>query len=394
MSDSHFKRAEVSQQKRRQLLASLQDRRGFDDFVRYGYLGIILGSIAIFFGQKLVGGTALVLGILATKCLSELTRPPSNNPWKFLLAFSQVEKEKRKAPVLVCLGDSITHGQVSANWVSEILPSLTQKINHSGTLRQETLFQYPLYVINAGQNALTSRVIVRERIKPTLECQPYYVVVMIGTNDVLGMYLDWYGRYLRRSFKLKEEEPSWKAFERNVGDILDGLVEAESSDEKSTPGRKVAICTLPPLGEDLTSDANRYVKQANTMIEKVAEARNKKKNNKSVITVLPVFEKMQARLLQQVHQPPPSSSQGTGIAKPNFWKRPNVDFYYLYAAVMAPFRVILGFQWKRISKVVDHELLADPVHLNENGGEIVTELVVEWLLKEKVEKAIKEASSL
>jgi hypothetical protein len=33
------------------------------------------------------------------------------------------------------------------------------------------------------------------------------------------------------------------------------------------------------------------------------------------------------------------------------------------------------------------------VHLNETGGEIVTELVVEWLLKENVEKAIKEAAS-
>ena len=154
MSDSHFKKAEVSQQKRRQLLAYLQDRRGFDDLVRLGYLVVILSAIAVFFGQKLAGGTALLLGILTIKCLSGVTRPPSNNPWKFLLAFSHVEKEERKAPVLVCLGDSITHGQVSANWVADILPSLAQKINYPDTVGQETLFQYPLYVINAGQNAL------------------------------------------------------------------------------------------------------------------------------------------------------------------------------------------------------------------------------------------------
>jgi hypothetical protein len=103
---------------------------------------------------------------------------------------------------------------------------------------------------------------------------------------------------------------------------------------------------------------------------------------------------MHARLLQQqVHQPSSSSSQGTGIAKPNFWKRPKVDYFFLVAAVMAPFRFILRFKWKRISRFIDHELLADPVHLNETGGEIVTELVVEWLLKENVEKAIKEAAS-
>jgi lysophospholipase L1-like esterase len=417
MSDAHFKRTEVSQQKRRQLLAYLQDRRGFDDFVRYGYLLVILGAIGVFFGRKIMGGSALILGILATKCLSEITRPPSKNPWKFLLAFSHVDKEKRKAPLLVCLGDSITHGQVSANWVDEILPSLAKEIKYPGTLCHQTLFQYPLYVVNAGQNSLTSRVIVRERIKPALECRPDYVVVMIGTNDVLGMYMDRYGRHLRQSFKLKEEEPSWDAFERNVGDILDGLLSSSSSSletgenkektasSSSSSKRKVAICTLPPLGEDLTSDANRLVKHANTMIEKLAEARNKKKN-KTVITVLPVFEKMQERLLQvQVHQqPPPTSSSSSsaatkGIAKRSpkqnnyFWKRPNVKVGFMVAAVIAPFRFILGFKWKQISKFMDYELLADAVHLNETGGEIITDLVVEWLLKEKVEKAIKEASA-
>jgi lysophospholipase L1-like esterase len=360
-----------------------------------------------------MGGTVLILGLLATTWLSELTVPPPNSPWKFLLAFSRVDKEKRKAPLLVCVGDSITHGHVSANWVDEILPSLAKKIKYPGTLCHKTLFQHPLYVVNAGQNSLTSSVIVRERIKPTLECRPDYVVVMIGTNDVLGMYMDWYGRSLRQSFKLKDEEPSWDAFERNVGDILDGLLlssleTGENNEKSSSQKPKVAICTLPPLSEDLTSDANRLVKHANTMLEKLAEARNKKKN-KTVITVLPVFEKMQERLLQvQVHQQPPSSLSSSSLSSSEatkgianqppkkhkyFWKRTNVIVFVMVAALMAPFRYILGFKWKRISEFMGFELLSDSVHLNETGGEIITDLVVEWLLKEKVEKAIKEASS-
>jgi hypothetical protein len=78
------------------------------------------------------------------------------------------------------------------------------------------------------------------------------------------------------------------------------------------------------------------------------------------------------------------------------WRKVPVDYCIVLGALMAPFRHLFGFQWTwtTLAKPLGNVLLAgDSLHLNESGAAIVTELVVEWLLKVKVQKAIQAASS-
>jgi lysophospholipase L1-like esterase len=322
--------------------------------------------------SKLPGGLLLVLGLCVRKVLKGMCRAPINNPWEFLLQYD--DSKFRKAPVLVCLGDSITHGTVSANWVSHILPKLQQKLKNPGTLSPHSPFQHPLHVINAGQNSLPTNIVAKERVGPILESQPDYVVVLIGTNDVLGMYFPWFGSLLRHSWDLPRSEPSWEALETNIRAILEPIVSADHG--KGRPN--VAICTLPPLGEDLTHPANQLIKKANTRIHSVVSTLNKDRSNPCTI-VIPLFETMEKILLEQ---------QASGASTVHSY----VDYFLSHSALAATLHFLLGFPFTVLFRPLRHALLTDSVHLNENGARVVSNLVVQWLWDAGVEQAITNAS--
>lgn len=337
---------------------------------------------------NLRGGLLLVLlGLCVLRVLTGMCRAPVNNPWEFLLHYD--DPKRRKAPVLVCLGDSLTHGTVSANWVSHILPKLQQKLKNPGTIRPNVPFQHPLYVINAGQNSLPTHMVAKERVGPILECQPDYVVVLIGTNDVLGMYFPWYGSLLRYNWDLPRNEPSWETLETNIRTILEPIVKAESevANMKDATKKKpptVAICTLPPLGEDLTHPANQLIKKANTKIHSVVSTLNKNRrnnnnNNDPCCTVIPLFETMEQILLEQ---------QALGASTIHSY----IDSFSPHSSLATTLHFILGFPFTLLFRPLRHALLTDSVHLNENGGTVVSNLVVQWLWDASVEQAITNAS--
>jgi lysophospholipase L1-like esterase len=239
----------------RQLRGYLQDRRGFEVVFRLGFVSVACGFLTIILLQKASFGFGLlVLGAVVLKCVREMCLPPPNNIWKFLLDSSK--NKKRKAPVLVCLGDSLTHGKISANWLQPILPMLAKRIKYHGTICNKSLFQLPLYVVNAGQNSLVSTICAQERVQPVLECQPDYVVVMIGTNDLLCMYSRHMANYYTWSWELDDVATNKELMQRNLKEILEALVSGKTQ-QTGDATIQVAICTLPPMGEDLTHPANR-----------------------------------------------------------------------------------------------------------------------------------------
>jgi lysophospholipase L1-like esterase len=324
---------------------------------------------------RLPGGLLLVLGLCARKVLNGMCRAPINNPWEFLLQYD--DPKRRKAPVLVCLGDSITHGTVSANWVSHILPKLLQKLNYPGTIRPNAPFQYPLHVINAGQNSLPTNMVAKERVGPILQCLPDYVVVLIGTNDVLGIYFPWFGSLLRHNWDLPRNEPSWEALETNLRAILKPIV--SSADPGKGRPNAVAICTLPPLGEDLTHPANQLIKKANTRIHSVVHTLNKDRSSNPCIVVIPLFETMEQTLLEQ---------QALGASTVDSY----VDYFLPHSTLAATMHFLFGFSFTVLFRPLRHALLTDSVHLNENGARVVSNLVVQWLWEAGVEQAITNAS--
>ena len=71
-------------------------------------------------------------------------------------------------PVVVCCGDSITHGHIGYDWVSSLRRRDGSKI-----------------YINAGINAdLTWN--LNQRINDIIKHNPDYVTILIGTNDAIG----------------------------------------------------------------------------------------------------------------------------------------------------------------------------------------------------------------
>ena len=71
-------------------------------------------------------------------------------------------------PVVVCCGDSITHGHIGYDWVSSLRNSDDSKI-----------------YINAGINAdLTWN--LNKRLNDIIKHNPDYVTILIGTNDAIG----------------------------------------------------------------------------------------------------------------------------------------------------------------------------------------------------------------
>ncbi len=90
-------------------------------------------------------------------------RLPDNNPKAFLS--SNIDRAGMK--VLVCIGDSITHGSVSLNYVD----MLSEKTGGKN-----------LIVVNAGVNDYLAYNALAD-IDNVIRSRPDFVTILIGTND-------------------------------------------------------------------------------------------------------------------------------------------------------------------------------------------------------------------
>ena len=103
----------------------------------------------------------LIIGILGYGYI-QATRMPQNSPGDFLNA-----KPAKKGKVTVCIGNSITHGSVSFNYVD----ILSSRLGKKGFI-----------FINAGINSELAYNVL-ERIDSVIKCKPDFITIMIGTND-------------------------------------------------------------------------------------------------------------------------------------------------------------------------------------------------------------------
>lgn len=148
-------------------------------------------------------------------------------------------------------------------------------------------------------------------------------------------------------------------FERNLASILCFI-------RQSSPVVKIALCTLPPLGEDLSSRANKMVREANEIIERVAKSDD-------VCSVLPVFDRLESMIEKGNRRK----------------KRLPVEMSLILALIMMPmYHVCRMFNWNTLSSIVGHTVLTDGIHLNEKAADEIADLIVDWLLTVQVAKAI------
>jgi lysophospholipase L1-like esterase len=332
------------------------DRRGFDFALKLHLgLGAVGLAVAIFYSWKI--GLAIVMYACITFITLEVvSAPPVNNPSNFAL---WVGRRGSRKPVLLCLGDSLTHGTASANFTPEIPFKLSEALGLPPHVEGSFFFD-PLWVVNAGQNGITSHTILNERLHSSLGCYPDFIFLMIGTNDLRCMYNKSWANLTVRVNELPET-PTMQVFERNLKAILDHLYQ-------SSPLSHVAVATLPPMGEDLKSPANQLVREANEMIERAVS------NATGKVSLVPVFARLEAVVEKKARRE---------MSLP-------VDYVVPLATVMCPLVHLMPFifNWNRLSALVGNTVLSDGLHLNERGRDEVVAGIVEWLLKANVAKAI------
>ena len=268
----------------------------------------------------------LIIAILSYG-LYRAQKKPDNSPARFLA----VRKAKAEDKIIVCIGDSITHGSVSYNYVD----LLSQRLGNRG---------YTL--INAGINSELAYNVL-QRIDEVTRCEPDYITILIGTNDANASLSEANSQRAVKNMKLPRK-PTAEWFRENLIGICSQL--------KSKTGAKIALISLPPIGEDLRHAAYTRTASYSTIIRDVA--------SREGIAYLPLHEAITDYLKEQKHRPK--------LTYDGEWKSVMYKSIFLH--------IIFGRSFDKISSYNGFLIVTDFLHLNSRGAEMVANLIEGFVL--------------
>jgi lysophospholipase L1-like esterase len=230
---------------------------------------------------------------------------------------------------VVCLGDSITRGQASVDYI-KILAHRT-----AGG---------PFVFTNAGVNGdLAFNAL--QRLDSVIDLQPDVVTVLIGTNDAIASLSE---RNIRRYTRMKKlsTRPTIEWYRENLTVIVQRLA-------KETCAR-IGLLSLPVLGEQLGSESVRRSAQYSAVVKEIAETRSS--------AYLPLNEQ------QTMHLKAIGFTRGIqlqdSLAQP-------------VSAVAQHF--LLRRSFDDISRRRDLELTTDLIHQNTRGATMIADLIGEFI---------------
>jgi acyl-CoA thioesterase I len=230
---------------------------------------------------------------------------------------------------VVCFGDSITRGLVSANYVE----MLAQRLEPQG-------FRF----INAGVNNDHTYNLL-QRMEHVITHQPDIVTLLIGTNDVIGT-LSHPGAVYNR---IRKHLPRWPGLAwsySNLVEILHCL--------KNETQARIGVASIPVLGEDLTSRPIQVVKTYNSRIQEIAAREG--------VSYIPVFER-QVDFLKQAGVVSGRPFRGSvGLTLEFTWA------HFIHHEPFDSFSARKGFK-----------LLIDSVHMNTQGAHLIADEMEKFL---------------
>ena len=245
--------------------------------------------------------------------LQTMTKLPSNNPSSFIAkSVKNMGSKKTKIPLLACVGDSLTHGRASANFVQFVETSFNKGKNKK------------LEVVNAGRNSICTLPLLKLMIPEVIECHPEYVCILIGTNDIKGVYNAEWGDKSVDLWNLPDEL-SFDTYEINLGKILDEFLHKTKAN--------IGVCTLPPMGENLKCKANDFVEKANLIIKKVVKTHERSKR----VTIIDISQKLKSEITTK---------------KIDLFSSHSVDDFQSAMKSMSILRVIFRFSWNKLGSRV------------------------------------------
>jgi lysophospholipase L1-like esterase len=241
----------------------------------------------------------------------------------------------KHAETVVCLGSSTTASKGTYNWIDEL-----------DKRPRNRRFRF----INLGVGGDLSFNVLK-RVGRVIQAQPDRVIVLIGTNDVLASVFPNVRRFARVC-KGVSEEPSPALFKRNLELLTRELRRATNS--------AIALSSLAPVGEDPHSAdptqalLNKRFSQYNGIIREVSSALG--------THYIPFYEAFQEQL------------DRAKTTKP-FTKFSFPAFYRDYVLR----EMIQRRSFDEISRINGWHFHIDGVHLNTEGGTILTDAVQEYL---------------
>jgi lysophospholipase L1-like esterase len=150
-------------------------------------------------------------------------------------------------PLVVCIGASIVRGLFGVSFV----PILTRRMSGDG-----------FRLVNAGVGGQTAGDVLA-RLEGIIAQQPDYAVILVGTNDVTAALYPRLSRIsLARLNRRSPQSPSAESYRENMLQIVKLLKERTAA--------RIALVSLPVLGEDLGSEHNEYVRAYNAILKEIA----------------------------------------------------------------------------------------------------------------------------
>ena len=270
-----------------------------------------------------VGG---IVTTIAGYTVYRFSKRPANTPEKFL------KSEHFSRKVVACLGDSHTQGTMAHNFVNDLAVQMGDK-------------GYDF--INAGVNGdLVYNAL--HRVEDVIECEPDYIIILIGTNDILARL----SKSNEIHFEIKKQLPqkpteSW--FIQNLRQLISLL--------KLHTNAKIAILSLPLISEDSDSVAFKAAVEYSKQIHAVAQETN--------ITYLPLNERQLE--YYETHRP---TKQKRVVRSPFAYFIPSFKNY------------VMKKSWEEISQEAGLSLTIDTVHQNKMAAQMIEQLVRGFLEKE------------
>ena len=226
--------------------------------------------------------------------------------------------------VLLCLGDSITHGRLGASWVASLRASLAP----TGRL-----------VANGGINGQQVWNIAR-RLDEALACTPDIAVLLIGSNDVMAAQRsDRAALYVKQNKLPRTPDLDWSIAE--LGALVPRLAAAVPH---------VALCTIPPLGDDGEHEIAALVARYNAVVRELAAEHG--------CALLDVHEAL-LPLLDPAERP----YVGAPRAVVGLITRTSASHY------------LLGRSWDAIARSMGFGVTVDGIHLTDTAAARVHDLV-------------------
>jgi lysophospholipase L1-like esterase len=262
--------------------------------------------------------------------------------WKQMIRAQKPSQHAEPAPtvgepslIVACLGSSSTAGKGQAfNWIMELQRRLG-----------ETRVVFRNFGVGGdlAYNAL-------QRLSAVVASNPKKIVVFIGGNDVLALVSN-KARTFFRIWKRLPGDPSAKWFRENLRTIVLRL-----KDETSA---SIALCSLPPIGEDpisassFQSELNRRIEEFSDIIRGIARQEE--------TDYIPIYEAIVAQIMKSPH------------------RRAFTEFSFLPFYRDAFRTLVLRKSPDEVARINGWRFHTDGVHLNSRSGLIVADLVQKFI---------------